>query len=66
MAKCRICGKQTITVYNIQFRKQHVCDECANAITLQNVSALIQLASSNCVDRPPNKCEHKQRDIKEE
>ena len=34
---CRLCGKQTATVFNINLKPVHVCDECALTITKQEV-----------------------------
>jgi len=35
--ECRLCGEQTNVVFNINFTAVPICDECALAITKQEV-----------------------------
>lgn len=35
--RCRICGDRTTSAFNIKFKAIPICDECGDAITLQNM-----------------------------
>lgn len=35
--RCRICHKPTTTVFNIDFKAVNICEQCALAITKQEV-----------------------------
>jgi len=39
--KCRICGEGTNIDFNIDFKPVAICENCAGAITKQNVISLI-------------------------
>ena len=39
---CRVCGYKTSVVFNIRFKATPICESCANAITMQQVSDLIR------------------------
>lgn len=41
-SKCSLCEKETDVVYNIGFTAIHICESCANAITLQQVTDLVR------------------------
>jgi len=34
---CKICGKKAEHYYNISFKKVHICQACADAISKQNI-----------------------------
>lgn len=40
--KCLLCGKETDVIYNIGFTAVRVCESCANAITMQQVTDLVR------------------------
>jgi len=35
--KCKICGQETGTSFNIGFHQVFICEDCARAITVQQV-----------------------------
>jgi len=35
MKKCKVCGEKTDVIFNIDFIKTPICEECATAIFLQ-------------------------------
>lgn len=35
MKKCKICGKETDVIFNINFKVVHICDDCARSIFIQ-------------------------------
>ena len=35
MKKCKVCGEKTDVIFNIDFKKTPICEECATAIFLQ-------------------------------
>ena len=43
--KCKICGVETKESFNIDFKRVYICKGCANAITGQQVIALIEFDS---------------------
>jgi hypothetical protein len=40
--KCKVCGDPTNVIFNIAFKAVHICEGCANAIALQQVSDLVK------------------------
>ena len=38
--KCKVCGKKTNSIVNINFKKVPICDSCCNQITMQQVRYL--------------------------
>lgn len=38
MGKCKLCGNKTVVVFNIEFKKVHVCEECAVVIFIQQAA----------------------------
>ncbi len=44
VANWRLCSQATDTVFNINFKAVRVCESCAAAITMQNVTDLCQKA----------------------
>lgn len=38
---CKICGKYTESIFNINFKKVYICESCANTITSQQIDYLI-------------------------
>lgn len=34
-SKCRICGENTLSIFNIDFKMVHICESCATNIFLQ-------------------------------
>lgn len=43
---CVICDYQTKNRFNINFNSMPICEECANAITIQQVTGLIHLPTA--------------------
>ena len=41
MSNCKVCNKETNIVFNINWKKTSICNNCANAITLQQIQDLI-------------------------
>lgn len=39
MKKCKVCGDKTKVVFNIQLRATPICENCANAIFLQQAKS---------------------------
>jgi transcription elongation factor Elf1 len=42
MSKCKVCGRETNAIVNINLKAVLVCQPCCDAITLQNVAWLIE------------------------
>jgi len=43
MSTCRVCEEvYTSTIFNIRLQPVSICESCANAITIQQVTALIE------------------------
>lgn len=40
--ECRMCGKNTMLVVNINFKATSICDECCDRIILQHVHYMIR------------------------
>ena len=38
--KCKVCSKITLNGFNIDFKLVPICEDCANAITIQQVKWL--------------------------
>ena len=38
MGKCKICGTETKTVFNIDFKAVPICENCSNSIFLQQAT----------------------------
>lgn len=47
MKKCKVCDKPTKTGFNIDFKLVPICEECANAIFIQQAQYFIQLPIKN-------------------
>ena len=45
---CRVCGEETPWVFNIKFKATPICESCANAITLQQVTDLVRQNGVDC------------------
>lgn len=35
VTKCKVCGDETKVIFNIKFKKTHICENCATQIFLQ-------------------------------
>ena len=42
MEKCKICGKETDIVFNMDLNPIPICNSCANSITIQHVMSLVR------------------------
>lgn len=38
---CVFCGDETQNVFNIELKKTHICENCVNAIIMQQVKDLV-------------------------
>ena len=38
MKKCKVCGRLTETIFNIELKPVHICEECARRIFLQQAT----------------------------
>lgn len=38
---CVICDAETDNVFNINFKKKHICEDCANSIFLQQANFFV-------------------------
>jgi len=38
MKKCKVCGEKTQVIFNINFKATPICESCARAITMQQVT----------------------------
>lgn len=47
MSHCKVCGKETETVYNINFKATPICDHCGRAIAFQEISAMFEATAPN-------------------
>ena len=41
LLKCKVCDKETENVFNVRLKPVAICEECANAIAMQQVTFLI-------------------------
>jgi hypothetical protein len=39
---CRVCGEETKTVFNINFKAVGICNDCSSAIFLQEAKWLVE------------------------
>lgn len=39
MNECKLCGEETNTIFNINFKAVNICDDCSLTITKQEVSS---------------------------
>lgn len=42
MKKCKICGEKTEVVFNLNLKAVPICEDCANAIVLQQIPDLVR------------------------
>lgn len=35
MGKCKVCGDPTNVIFNIKFKKTHICERCARQVFIQ-------------------------------
>lgn len=47
-APCRVCGRRTLVVVNIDFKAVPVCNPCCLAITKQTVAAMNVSSLESC------------------
>ena len=58
MGKCKICASDTNAIFNIDFKKVSICEECASSIALQQITDVLtrtNLADDSCEYEEP-KC----------
>jgi ribosome-binding protein aMBF1 (putative translation factor) len=46
MEKCKICGNNTNSIVNINFKKIPLCNSCASCIMIQQAQYLIRVADN--------------------
>jgi hypothetical protein len=42
VSDCRVCGKPTNVIFNIELKKVSVCESCANSIAWQQMESLLR------------------------
>lgn len=43
MKDCKVCGKETKTVYNIDLKATPICEQCGRAIALQEITWMFDI-----------------------